>query len=109
MPCAGFEVLTGMLTLGGLKDDYSVFSPLTGFGGRYGGLGLECRWRALWAIGVKCVSSRSTLLAFRWIWGGVGGFGWFRWIGWIGLPIYMQWSVSVVRWFAYIYARLLGV
>ena len=79
----GFEVLTGMLTLAGLKDDYSLFSPLTGLGGRYGGLGLECRWRGLWAIGVKYVSSRSTLLTFRWIW---------------------VVSVDRVDWFAYIYA-----
>ena len=41
--CEAFWFATGMLTLGGLKDDYSVLSPLTGLGGRNGGLGLKCR------------------------------------------------------------------
>ena len=64
MPCTGFGFVAGMLTLGGLKDDYSVFSPLTGLRGRNGALSLKSRWRALWAIGVKVVSSRSTLSGF---------------------------------------------
>ena len=42
-PCEAFWFATGMLTLGGLKDDYSVLSPLTGLRGRNGGLGLKCR------------------------------------------------------------------
>ena len=64
MPCAGFEVLAGVLTLGGLEDDYSLFSPLTGLRGRNGGLSLKCRWEALCAIGVKVVSLKSTLSGF---------------------------------------------
>ena len=86
----GFEVLTGVLTLGGLKDDYSVFSPLTGFGGRNGGLGLKSRWRALWAIGVKYVSLKSTFWGFGWIWWiWVGWSG--LWVGqWVGSALYMQ-------------------
>ena len=64
-----------MLTLGRLKDDYSVLSPLTGLGGRNGGLGLKSRWRALWAIGVKVVSLKSTFWGFWWIWV-VGSGGW---------------------------------
>ena len=72
-----------MLTLGGLEDDYSVFSPLTGLRGRNGGLGLKCRWEALWAIGVKVVSLRSTLSGF---WVVLGGrvFGSGLWVGWSG-------------------------
>lgn len=54
-----------MLTLGGLKDDYSLLSPLTGLRGRNGGLSLKSRWEALWAMGVKVVSLKST---FWWLW-----------------------------------------
>ena len=60
-----------MLTLGGLKDDYSVLSPLTGLEGRNGGLSLKSRWEAFWAMGVKVVSLKSTFWGF---WG-------FWWIG----------------------------
>ena len=61
----GFEIVAGMLTLASLKDDYSVFSPVAGLGGRNGGLGLKSRWRALWAMGVKTVILKSTLW---WFW-----------------------------------------
>ena len=64
-----------MLTLGRLKDDYSVLSPLTGLRGRNGGLGLKCCWRALWAIGAKVVSLKSTFWGFWWIWV-IGSGGW---------------------------------
>ena len=53
-----------MLTLGGLKDDYSLLSPLTGLMGRNGGLSLKSRWEALWAMGVKVVSLKSTFWGF---------------------------------------------
>ena len=63
-----------MLTLGGLKDDYSLLSPLTGLRGRNGGLSLKSRWEALWAMGVKVVSLKSTFWGFWWLWvGRVGG------------------------------------
>ena len=45
-----------------------------GLGGRNGGLSLECRWRALWAIGVKVVSLKSTLSTFWVVLVVLGGF-----------------------------------
>ena len=85
MPCAGFGFITGVLTLAGLKDDYSLFSPLTGLRGRNGGLSLKSRWRALWAMGVKVVSLKSTLSVVLVVLGGLGLFG--R-VGRVGLALY---------------------
>ena len=39
--------------------------------GRNGGLSLKCRWEALWAIGVKDVSLRSTLSVVSVVLGGL--------------------------------------
>ena len=80
-----------MLTLGGLKDDYSLLSPLTGLRGRNGGLSLKSRWEAFWAMGVKVVSLKSTFWGFWGFWvDRVGG-----WVGSgrVNLALYMRRSM----------------